>query len=335
MTISNFTHFLATVVLVSQLSAQPKSLPPQPAPPREAVVSAIPGVVAAGAQWKAAWKGNETADGITGSEDGGLLFAQAQTSRVYKLDKNDKASVLLSNGHGVAAVAIDPQKRIIVAERPCADLSQKPDQCTEPMGIAVLTPTRQILTNQFEGKPQSGLNDLVIDKKGGVYFTFTNEGAFYLDTKGKVSRIASNLRTNGIVLSPDGKTLYITNGLGIAAFDVQSDGSVRNQRDFGKLEGEGSADGLAVDAVGRLYVCTRPGIQVLSPDGKHMGLIPTPRNATSVAFGGPGKKMLYVSSPGATGPDGMEIRTPEGVRNWATSVYKITMLAQGYKGRPK
>jgi len=192
---------------------------------------------------------------------------------------------------------------------------------------------RKVLADNFAGKGLGRVNDLVADKKGGAYFT--SGGAFYLSPSGQVSSIGENLRTNGIMLSPDEKTLYITNGPVIAAFDVQPDGSVKNQREFGKLEAGGNGDGMAIDAAGRLYVSTNPGVQVLSPEGQYLGLIPTPRNAISSAFSGPGKKTLYVACLGALGPNGQEITTPAGVRNTAMTVYTIPMLAQGFKGRAK
>jgi gluconolactonase len=189
------------------------------------------------------------------------------------------------------------------------------------------------LADSFAGKGLGRVNDLIADKKGGAYFT--SGGAFYLSPSGQVSTIGENLRTNGIMLSPDEKTLYITNGPVIAAFDVQPDGSVKNQREFGKLEGGVNGDGMATDAAGRLYVSTNPGVQVFSPEGKYLGLIPTPRNAITSAFSGPGKKTLYVGCLGALGSNGEEVRTPPDVRNVAMTVYKIPMLAQGFKGRAK
>jgi len=137
------------------------------------------------------------------------------------------------------------------------------------------------------------------------------------------------------MLSPDEKTLYITNGPVVAAFDRNPDGSVKNQREFGKLEGGGNGDGMEIDAAGRLYVTTNPGIQVLSPEGKYLGIIPTPRNAISVSFTGPGRKTLYVAAVGALDPDGKEHVTPAGVRNTAMSIYKIPVLTHGFAGRAK
>jgi gluconolactonase len=117
--------------------------------------------------------------------------------------------------------------------------------------------------------------------------------------------------------------------------DVQADGSVTNRRDFAKLEAGGNGDGMAIDAAGRLYVTSQPGVQVFDRDGKYLGLIPTPRNAISVAFAGRDKKTLYIVGSGALGADGKEFTTPEGVRNNAKTIYKLPMLAEGFKGRAK
>ena len=75
--------------------------------------------------------------------------------------------------------------------------------------------------------------------------------------------------------------------------------------------------------------------QVFSPQGKHLGNIPLPRAATSVAFSGPNKKVLYAKGAGMKLPDGSEYRTPEGVRNNAKAIYKIDMIAQGFMGRAR
>ncbi len=147
--------------------------------------------------------------------------------------------------------------------------------------------------------------------------------------------LGDDIRANGIMLSTDERIVYVTNGGVVLAFDIQPAGSVRNRRDFGKLEAGGSGDGMAIDAVGRLYVTSGPGVQVLSPEGTFLGVIPTPRNAISVAFSGPDKKTLYIVGSGALGPDGKEFTTPEGVRNNAKTIYKIAMLARGFEGRAK
>ena len=302
-------------------------------PARDVTVTAIPGVVAAGTAWARAWQGTDNADGLVAAADGGLLFAQEQPNRVSKLDANDRVSVVEQNTHGAGSLAIDAGGRLLAALRTCTDPGGKPDQCTEPTAIAVLSPTRTTLTSSFEGKPLGRLNDLVPHKSGGVFFTVG--GAFFMNARGVVSSLGPDIRANGIMLSPEERTLYVTNGPVVLAFDVAADGATSRRRDFGKLEAGGNGDGLAVDAMGRLYVTSQPGVQVFNTDGAYLGLIPTPRNAISVAFAGPGKRTLYVVGSGALGPDGQEFVTPAGVRNNAKTIYKLPILAAGFAGRAK
>ena len=150
-----------------------------------------------------------------------------------------------------------------------------------------------------------------------------------------MTSLGENIRANGIMLSPDERVLYVTNGGSVLAFDVQSDGGVTNRRDFAMLEAGGNGDGMAIDAGGRLYVTSHPGVQVFDRGGKYLGLIPSPRNAISVAFAGRDKKTLYIVGSGALGADGKEFITPDGVRNNAKTIYKLPMLAQGFTGRAK
>lgn len=311
---------------------------PQPAPPRTVAVTAIAGVIDAGAMWTLAWQGDQNADGIVGYK-GGLLFAQEQSNHVMRLDKNDKASIFVS-ADGPGAVAIGPpQDRVIALERTCTDPGGTPDLCKEPQAIAQVFPFRRTLANGYESLPYTGrLNDIVADKKGGVYFTNgpgPGSGVFYLSGKEFEVKIGNDIRSNGIMLSRDDKTLYVTNLGEIVALDVQPSGGANNQREFAKLQGGVNGDGMAIDEEGRLYVTTSPGVQVFSTGGTFLGLIPTPRDAISVAFSGAGKKTLYVACLGAVGADGKEIATRPGIRNTAMSIYRIQMAAEGYKGRPK
>jgi gluconolactonase len=305
----------------------------QPQGARDVIVSAIPGVVAANSRWALAWQGTDNADGIVGAADGRLLFAQEQPNRVRALDASDQTSVLIENTHGAGAIAIDANGRVLAVQRTCTDPGRQPAQCSEPTRVAVLTPERRVLADNFDGKPLGRLNDLVADNKGGVYFTAG--GAFYVNAAGRVASLGDNIRANGIMLSPDERVLYVTNGSSILAFDVQTDGSVANRREFATLQAGGTGDGMAVDAAGRLYVTSQPGVQVFGRGGAYLGLIPTPRNAISVAFAGRDKKTLYVVGSGALGADRKEFTTPEGVRNNAKTIYKLPMLAEGFKGRAK
>jgi gluconolactonase len=307
----------------------------QPQGVRDVTVGGIPGVVAAGAVWTRAWQGTDNADGLVGSDDGGLLFAQEQPNQVSKLDVNDRVSVFLRDTHGAGALSIATDGRVLAVERTCTDPGRNAaaGPCTDPTVVGVLAPERKTIADSFDGKPLGRLNDLAADKKGGAYFT--SGGAFYASAAGRVTSLGDNIRANGIILSRDDRIVYVTNGNTILAFDVQPDGTATNRREFATLEAGGAGDGMAIDATGRVYVTSGPGVQVFDVDGKYLGLIPTPRSVISVAFSGPGKKTLYVVGSGALGPDGREFVTPEGVRNNAKTIYRIPMLAQGFQGRAK
>jgi gluconolactonase len=270
----------------------------------------IPGVIAAGQQWKDVWQveGNN-ADGIVATKDGGILLAQNDNSNIVKLDKNGKVSTAYTGLNTSGSVAMNG-KYLFALNR---GLNQSIEQ---------LEPQRKILVNKNNGDPLDCLggllNDMTADSKGGVYFTMG--GLYHADSTGKVTKYGENLNTNGIVLAPDEKHLYVTNGPTVAAFDVQKDGSLTNQREFAKLEAGGGGDGSTFDSAGRLYVTAQAaGIQVFDPTGKYLGVIPTPRPVITVTFSGPDRKTLYAVS-----------RT--GNTDW---IIGIPMIAQGPKGRGK
>jgi gluconolactonase len=330
-----FTFFLlgAAVGLSGIAAAQPRAFP-QPTPEKQVTVTAIPGVIAAGAQWKLVWQGADNADGLVGTSDGGLLFAQEQPSTVGRLDATDRFSIFARDTRGAGALGIDHKGRVVAAERTCSDPGGKPDQCHDDAKLSVLSPAREVLATRFGDKPFWRMGELQLDSRGGAYFS-DESGTYFVNAAGSVSLVADkSVRTNGMMLSRDEKTLYLTNGRTVVALEVQPDGTTRNQRDFAALQGNG--DGMCIDGEGRLYVTVGDaGIQVLSPEGKQLGIIPLPRSASSVAFSGPNKRVLYAKGAGMIGPDGTEYTTAPGVRNNAKAIYKIDMIAQGYLGRPK
>jgi gluconolactonase len=286
--------------------------------PRDYMVTEIPGVIAAGQQWKFIWQeAGNNGDGIVGTNDGGLLLAQNDNSKVVKLDKNGKTSVVYSDTHTGGALSMSPKGALFINER---GLHARIEQ---------LAPQRKVLADNIQGDPLDCIggviNDLTADSKGGAYFTMG--GLFYASPKGVVTKYGENLQTNGIILSANEKTLYVTNGPTLAAFDVQPDGSLTNQREFARWEG-GGGDGSTIDAAGRIYVTTNGGVQVIGTDGKVLGLIPTPRGVITTAFGGKDKRMLYILARGAKDANGEEVAN-------AAQVYAIQMIAQGYKGRAK
>jgi gluconolactonase len=303
---------------------------------RAVTVSAIPGVVARGSQWQPIWADYATADGINGTPDGGVLFAQEQTDSVRKLLADGTEYTFLENVYGIGSVSLDAEGRLFGAERTCTEpLNPELAGCNVLTRIVQLTPVRRLLTNSFpDGRPLGRPNDLIADGRGGAYFTAG--GAYHVSADGSVSVVEDqNLRSNGIMLSADARTLYVTNVTEVLAFDVARDGSTSGRRVFGTLNGDDGGDGMAIDAEDRLYVTGNAGVHVLDAAGVYLGLIPTPRRPITLAFSGPDKRTLYVPQIGAIGADGGVFQLPEGMRTIGMTIYTMAMLTPGYGGRPK
>lgn len=294
--------------------------------PPDTTSPAITGVVAAGTRVQLIRDLFQSTEGPIAMPDGSLLFTEqdAGDGALVKIDKDGNVSTYLENTNRTIGLAYDSKGRLIGAQ------SRIPR-------VGVLAPGRVTLAADYGGQPLVSPTDLVIDKKGGIYFGDqlstrfrpVPEGSrprlFYIRSDGQMLVVSEEVtRPNGVMLSPDETILYATNGPAIVAFDVQPDGTLRNQRDFASLVGlprdekgvvTGAADGLAVDAAGRLYAATGVGVQVFDPRGQHLGTIPTPMPPQSVAFAGQDKTTLYVVGRGA--------------------VWKVAMIAQGFLGRAK
>ena len=261
-------------------SANANAAPPDPVLPATA---AIPGVLAAGQAWKVvwSWEGNN-ADGPIAGDNGTVLFANNDASNVMQMDPaTGFAKILHSKTNTGGAVSRSRNGALFVAERGLGS------------SIEQLEPQRKMLANSFQGEPLECvggvINDLMADARGGVYFSVTGatgSGVFYADAKGVVSRYGKDVPlANGIILSPDEKTLYVTNGATVFAFDVKADGSLAKQREFGKLRGGEGGDGSAVDQQGRVYIATGKSVDVFAPDkGRLAGRHPWYRRGSHGTF---------------------------------------------------
>jgi gluconolactonase len=277
-------------------------------------------VIAAGQEWKVVWQweGNN-ADGLIAGDAGSVLFANNDASNVMRLDPaTGRASIVHDKTNTGGALSRSRNGALFLASRGLN------------AGILQLEPQRKVFASTFRGEPfecvGGVLNDLVADGRGGVYLAITAAGVFYANPQGVVSQYGDKIPgANGIILSPDERTLYVTNGGVVVAFDVDADGSLKNQREFAKLRGGQGGDGSAVDAEGRLYVATGASVDVFARDGAFLGSIRGPQGLHGTAFGGPDKKTLFgIVFYGAWG-------TPS-ARN---RVIAIPTLAQGYTGRAK
>ena len=301
--------------------------------PRNLAVIAIPGVVAEGVKWTKVWQAaGNSADGIIPDKDGSVLVAQEDYDTVLKIDPNGHASVAITDVKGIGSLSMDRQGRLYGAHRTERPGSTKPDRESIVNAISLLTPDRKTIADKWVDGTALTVrpNDLLADGHGGAYFT---TGCLYYAGPQGVAVLADHLRTNGIAFSPDDRTLYVTNGGALVAFDVQAPGVLANQRDFAMLQAGGNGDGMAVDSEGRLYVTSNPGVQVFDRTGRFLGVIPTPRGVISVAFAGPGKQTVYVVGSGADDENGHPIR--QGPQQTAATIYSLPMIAHGLKDRAK
>jgi gluconolactonase len=307
----------------------------------------IPGVVKGGTKIERIKEGFNGLDDPIGLMDGTLAFSEPGTRRIHRMDTGtNHVSVLVAESNESHGVTQDARGRLISA--------QAWDGSTR-IGVIYPPGSEVVLADSFEGKPLSRPNDVIVASSGGVYFTdpgltvqqaeelVKRQGGqplaprlppavYYIPQGGKPIRIEANMiRPNGIQLSRDETTLYASdsNGIHVIAWDIQPDGLVRNRRNFGTLEGRSKrdnglggirtfADGMTIDNEGRLYVATGAGVEVLSPQGRHVGTIPVrcpPGDCQNVAFSGSGKKTLYVAGAG--------------------SLYRVAMLARGFARRAK
>ncbi|MGH9686631.1 MAG: SMP-30/gluconolactonase/LRE family protein [Candidatus Acidiferrales bacterium] len=304
----------------------------QPAPRNESV-TAIAGVVDAGAKWTKIWQqGGNSADGILAATDGSVVVAQEDYDTVLRIDANGSTSVAVSGAKGVGSLSMDRSGRLYGALRTERPGSTKPDKDSIVNAIVMLAPEHRMISDKWSDGTALTVrpNDLAADSHGGAYFT---TGCLYYASPKGVSVMAGNIRTNGIVFSLDYKTLYVTNGGELVAFDVQGPGRLANRRDFAALPKGSYGDGMAIDSKGRLYVSSSVGVQVFGNTGKHLGVIPTPRGIISVVFSGANKRTLFVVGSGAEDANGQPIR--QGPQHTAATIYKLPMIAQGPKGRAK
>ncbi len=320
---------LSALILASPAAAQ--TLQPGEV---AADVPGIAGVVSGDQEWQQVWSGPMAADGMATSPDGLLLFAQEQSNAIWKLWPDGRSFAEYPFVLGAGAVAVDGAGRIFTVERGCSDPGLTNLTCDRPSRVVELGATRRVVADHFaDGSSLGRLNDLHADGQGGAWFT---QGELYhAASDGTVTLTADvTVFSNGVVASPDGRTLYVTDRTSIIALDVAPDLTTSNQRVFATLsrdtQGFGG-DGLEVDNQGRLYVTGDAGVYVFAPDGTDLGVIPAPRRAITLSFAGPERNVLYVGALGATTPAGVAWATPEGVRNIAMTIYRLDMLANGVR----
>jgi gluconolactonase len=235
---------------------------------------------------------------------GNLYYSDIPANRIYKIDAQGKNEVFLEPSNHTNGLMINRDGNIVAAEMDGRIVE-----------IDVKTKKVTPLAAEYNGKRFNAPNDVVIDSTGGVYFTDPRfrapepwpqgkEAWYYVDTKGKVTRLGDDLPApNGVILSPDEKTLYVIPSMQkqMMAYPVEAPGKLGKGKVFCDLRQSsptknGGGDGLTIDEKGNLYITSELGLQVFSPDGKHLGNIAFPEQPANATFGGKGNKTLYVTA---------------------------------------
>ena len=176
--------------------------------------------------------------------------------------------------------------------------------------VAIDPKTKSItpVAERFEGKRFNAPNDLWVDADNGIWFTdpayertpadteLDAEAVYFLSSdRTTVTRVANGFaRPNGIVGSPDGKTLYVTDRKGGVtwAFPILGPGRLGERMRFN----DDGCDGFAIDDHGNLYGTPKAAlVRIWAPDGTVIGAIPLPDSPSNVTFGGVDRKTLFAT----------------------------------------
>jgi gluconolactonase len=261
--------------------------------------------------------------------DGTLYFSDIIGNRMYRMAPGGALSVFREDSGRTNGNTFDAQGRLIS----CEGAEFGPAGRRRVVRTELKTGAIEVLTERFEGKRYNSPNDVVVDGNGRIWFTdpyysedraaleMTDEAVYRIDPDGKVTRVVSQPqieRPNGLAVTPDDRTLYIIDShsrMGgnrkVWAFEIARDGSLSGQRlvfDFGRGRG---GDGMRLDVRGNLWVAAGillprraaetadvpAGVYVITPGGELLGRVPITEDVcTNLAFGGPERKELYVTS---------------------------------------
>jgi gluconolactonase len=288
------------------------------------------GIVFPGAELETLWEKGGFTEGAAAGPDGNIYFSDfaqpfdSAPARVMKFDpRTGETTVHCADSKMANGLMFTRDGRLIAC-------------CASPRGgrraLVEILPNGTVRTiiERFEGKRFNSPNDLVIDRQGRIYFSdpkyvgaekmeLASMDVYRYDPDGSIRRVTTDItKPNGVILSPDGKTLYVAetdNGtdqaetvtnakmgrMTLNAFPVHADGSLGMKQvlvEFGQNVG---IDGMAVDQPGHIYAAVRSadrfGIVVFDPKGQELGYIKTPALPTNCCFGrGAESKTLYITA---------------------------------------
>lgn len=234
-------------------------------------------------------------EGPAADAQGNIFFTDIPNNRILKWSLDGTLSVFRADSGGANGLYFDRDGNLLACEGSGQRLV-----AIAPNGDVI------VLADQYQGHPFNSLNDLWIDPKGGVYFTDPRYGnrdnlpqdgehVYYLtpDHQSVIRVVEDMVRPNGLIGTPDGKRLYITDNGGrkTFAYTINADGTLADKTLFCS---EGS-DGMTIDNEGNVYLTTSV-VAVYNPQGKKIEEITIPEQPANATFGGADGKTLFVTA---------------------------------------
>lgn len=279
-------------------------------------------------------EGLEFPEGPIAMPDGSVLVVEIKGGRLTRVQPDGSKQVIAELGGGPNGAAIGPDGACYVCQNGGFNWIREPDGFDRPHGRAdsyiggaiqkvdLVTGAVTILYDHCDGEPLKGPNDIVFDHQGNMWFTDHGKtygrvmdcgAVFFAAADGSHIRqvVFPMLTANGIGLSPDGSTLYVTETetgrlwhwpiLGPGELAREPWPSPNGGRQLGHAWGYQRFDSLALEANGNIAVATlvTGGITVFSPQGEKLEYWQGPEPyCTNICFGGPDMKTAWITTSG-------------------------------------
>jgi gluconolactonase len=285
-------------------------------------------VVADGAKVEKLAGGFAFTEGPAADARGNIYFSDIPNNRIHKWSLNGKLSTFRENSGGANGLYFDKDGNLLVCEgggRRLVSIDQKGNV--------------SVLADKYQGKKFNSLNDLWIDPKGGVYFTDPRYGGrdgmeqdgehvYYLapDRKKLIRVVDDMVRPNGVIGTPDGKTLYVTdNGdRKTFAYKVNQDGTLSGK----KLIAPEGSDGMTIDNEGNIYLTSRV-VAVYNKNGEKIEEIQVPEGPANVCFGGSDNQTLFITARTSLYSVKMRVKGAERMQAGAESKFEQDIIKTG------
>lgn len=168
---------------------------------------------------------------------------------------------------------------------------------------------QQIFLQTLQGKPFNSPNDIVVHSNGTVYFSDPPYGlkdqklnssirqqqsAFYAWRNNEVQAFCTDYKyPNGLCLSPDENILYLCSSKPFEKFILKLDAHSLERK---AVVTEENSDGMKCDRQGNLYLCTKEGIVIITPQGKRLARIVLNTVAANCCWGGANRTDLFITA---------------------------------------